>query len=300
MVDPNSKLANYTITNDGADFTINLRAATWTTVAKSKYCGQDDTSPLTTGSGINFVGADGVTATYSRAGGQTVAGSPYHITATLSSTVSGALNNYTITNNGADFTINPINSIDASASSNTYSTTTPVILSATISPAVPGVPVTFTLDPGTGVTTSYTISTDANGVATTPVSGLSVNLYKVIAVAGSACATSNAAYFSVYDPNAGFVTGGGWIMSPVDESAQYMQVGGKANFGFNSQYKKGNNRVDGNTEFQFQAGNLNFKSSATKPAHWLLLVEERRFIKEPVLSTEQQAIVLWFPQLMAK
>jgi len=36
---------------------------------------------------------------------------------------------------------------------------------------------------------------------------------------------------------------------------------GKANFGFNAQYKKGSNTPDGNTEFQFQAGNLNFKST---------------------------------------
>jgi hypothetical protein len=40
-----------------------------------------------------------------------------------------------------------------------------------------------------------------------------------------------------------------------------MSVAGKANFGFNAQYKKGNNTPDGNTEFQFQAGNLNFKST---------------------------------------
>ncbi len=46
-----------------------------------------------------------MTATYGRAGGETVAGSPYHITATLSSTVANALNNYIITNAGADFTI---------------------------------------------------------------------------------------------------------------------------------------------------------------------------------------------------
>src|SRR5207253_1700049 len=62
-------------------------------------------NPLTTGSGSNFVAADGVTASYSRAAGETVAGGPYHITATLSSTAANALNNYAITNTGADFTI---------------------------------------------------------------------------------------------------------------------------------------------------------------------------------------------------
>jgi MBG domain-containing protein/Big-like domain-containing protein/galactose oxidase-like protein len=104
-------LANYTITNAGADFTINLRPATWTTTAASKTYGEVDPSPLTTGSGSpvlpgsGFLLADGVTATYTRAGGETVAGGPYHITATLGATVAGALANYTITNAGADFTI---------------------------------------------------------------------------------------------------------------------------------------------------------------------------------------------------
>ena len=98
-------LDNYTITNSGADFTINKRLATWTTQPATKTYGDPDPSPLTTGSG-NFVASDGVTATYSRVAGETVAGNPYHITATLSATVPGALDNYTITNSGADFTIN--------------------------------------------------------------------------------------------------------------------------------------------------------------------------------------------------
>ena len=261
LVDPNNKLANYTITNTGADFTINLRAATWTTNASSKYCGQTDPSPLTTGSPSNFVAADGVTATYSRIAGETAAGSPYHITATLNSIVAGALNNYNITNNGNDFTVNAITSIDASGSSNAWPVGNTVTLTATITPAVSGVMVTFTVTPGG---TYYGTTNIINGVATatTLVSGLGVGLYKVNAMAGSGCATSTDAYFSVYDPNAGFVTGGGWIMSPQNTSLQFMQDSGKANFGFNSQYKKGSNVPTGNTQFQFQAGNLNFNSSS--------------------------------------
>jgi hypothetical protein len=99
-------LSNYTITNTGADFTINKRPATWTTDANSKTYGDLDPSPLTTGSGSNFV--DAVTASYSRVAGETVGGNPYHITATLSAGA-GVLSNYTITNAGADFTINKRN-----------------------------------------------------------------------------------------------------------------------------------------------------------------------------------------------
>src|SRR5205807_7225271 len=76
-------LANYIITNVGASFTINARPATWTTSPNSKTYGDSDPDPLTTGSG-DFLAADNVTASYSRATGESVAGSPYHITATLS------------------------------------------------------------------------------------------------------------------------------------------------------------------------------------------------------------------------
>ncbi|RNI37236.1 hypothetical protein EFY79_07480, partial [Hanamia caeni] len=155
-----------------------------------------------------------------------------------------------------------ISGIDASASSNPVPLGSAAILSATISPAVSGVTVNFNVDPGTGVITTYTADTDNSGVATTaPVSGLTVNLYKVIATAASGCATSDAAYLPVYDPNSSFITGGGWITSPAGALVAQPSLSGKANFGFVAKYQKGKNLVDGNTEFQFQDGNFNFKSN---------------------------------------
>ncbi len=62
--------------------------------------------PLTTGSGSNFVAADNVTATYTRVAGENASPPTYHITATLSATPLSALDNYIITNDGAEFTIN--------------------------------------------------------------------------------------------------------------------------------------------------------------------------------------------------
>src|SRR5205807_2440614 len=100
---PAAVLSNYAIINTGASFTINARAATWTTNANSKIYGEVDPNPLTTGSGSNFVATDNVTATYSRAAGVTVLGGPYHITATLAP--ASVLSNYSITNAGANFTI---------------------------------------------------------------------------------------------------------------------------------------------------------------------------------------------------
>ncbi len=100
---PAAALANYTVTNAGASFTITPRPATWTTTAAGKTYGDLDPSPLTTGSGSGFLAADNVTATYSRIAGETVLGGPYHITATLSP--AAVLTNYTVTNSGASFTI---------------------------------------------------------------------------------------------------------------------------------------------------------------------------------------------------
>src|SRR5207302_308791 len=89
--------------NTGASFTIDKRKATWTTNDNSKTYGDPDPSPLTTGSGSGFVGADGVTATYGRAAGENASPPTYHISATLAP--AGVLSNYNITNTGASFTI---------------------------------------------------------------------------------------------------------------------------------------------------------------------------------------------------
>ena len=63
-----------------------------------------DADPAFTGTLTNFVAADGVTATYSRTAGETVGGSSYTISATLSP--AGVLGNYAITYNTAGFTLN--------------------------------------------------------------------------------------------------------------------------------------------------------------------------------------------------
>jgi hypothetical protein len=153
-----------------------------------------------------------------------------------------------------------ISSVDASASSTPVPLGSDATLTATVSPAVAGVTVEFYLD-GVSVGTAIT---DGDGIATLgPISGLVVHVYKVEAQVGT-CASS-VAYLPVFDPSASFVTGGGWITSPEGALAADPNVTGRANFGFVSRYKRGKNgftsEVDGNTEFQFNAGNLNFEST---------------------------------------
>uniref|UniRef100_UPI0030D6CF7B T9SS type A sorting domain-containing protein n=1 Tax=Algoriphagus aquimarinus TaxID=237018 RepID=UPI0030D6CF7B len=66
----------------------------------------------------------------------------------------------------------------------------------------------------------------------------------------------------IFDPDGGFVTGGGTIWSHKGAYLRDLNVEGRANFGFVAKYKKGSNKVDGNTEFQFKNGGLNFNSSS--------------------------------------
>src|SRR5207244_3235125 len=156
---PAAALSNYNVTNAGASFTIDARPATWTTNASSKTYGDNDPNPLTTGSGSGFLAADNVTATYSRAAGETVAGSPYHITATISP--AGVLSNYNITNNGAEFTIDKkAASMTPNAASKTYGDTDPT-LTGTLSGflAADGVTASYSRTAGETVAGSpYTIS----------------------------------------------------------------------------------------------------------------------------------------------
>lgn len=66
---------------------------------------------------------------------------------------------------------------------------------------------------------------------------------------------------AIYDPTAGFVTGSGWIDSPAGAFAADPSLAGRARFGFIARYKKGTTTPEGRTQFQFQTGDLNFRSS---------------------------------------
>ena len=125
-----------------------------------------------------------------------------------------------------------------------------------------------------GATSSGTVS----GTSTTnsPFSGthafLNPGVYTInvkVTDSGGGLAGTASVWIVVYDPNGGFVTGGGWIN--VDRRLLHgatPTLTGRANFGFNSQYKKNANIPTGETEFNFQVGNLNFHST---DYHWLVV-----------------------------
>ena len=76
----------------------------------------------------------------------------------------------------------------------------------------------------------------------------------------------------LYDPSAGFVTGGGWISSPAGAYPESPSLTGKASFGFVSKYQKGATTPSGSTEFQFHAGSFEFKSTTYS---WLVIAGAR-------------------------
>jgi hypothetical protein len=71
--------------------------------------------------------------------------------------------------------------------------------------------------------------------------------------------------FAVYDPTAGFVTGGGWIRYDAASCAICEGQPGQGDFGFVSKYiyqkDKTTPVLTGNTRFEFHAGSLMFTSS---------------------------------------
>jgi hypothetical protein len=92
-----------------------------------------------------------------------------------------------------------------------------------------------------------------------------VGVYTVSISVADSCGESAGTvykYAVVYDPTAGFVTGGGWIVSPVGAYTPNPALTGKAHFGFVAAYAKGNSTVPtGQTEFQYNVANFSFSSN---------------------------------------
>lgn len=91
-----------------------------------------------------------------------------------------------------------------------------------------------------------------------------------------ASTTSAPSIFVVYDPSAGFVTGGGWINSAAGADRLNPEAAGRANFGFVSKYKKGATAPSGQTTFNFKAGDLEFESDSYE---WLVVAGARAQFK---------------------
>lgn len=136
----------------------------------------------------------------------------------------------------------------------------------------------FTVDGGSPVAmfatdsafdTPYEDVTASTSFVTAGVHTICVHGYDVIVADAS---NEVCALLAVYDPSAGFVTGGGWIDSPAGAYVPDPTLFGKATFGFVSKYKRGQSVPDGNTQFQFHAADMKFKSTAYD---WLVIAGKR-------------------------
>jgi hypothetical protein len=247
---------NYNSDGGTRAIVLSKRLITITADAKSKYCGQTEPYLSYQISSGTLAPGDNFTGSLTR-----VAGTGAGTYAIQQGTVALSTN-YTLSYVGANLTINGI-AIDASASGNPVPTGSPATLYATVTPAVAGITVIFKLDgvqKGTGVTQIV----DGKAIATLSVTGLVVNVYQVEATTGAGCGSSTA-YLPVYDPNSGFVTGGGWINSPAGAYVPDPTATGKANMGFVAKYAKGT-AMAGETEFNFQTGNMKFNSTSYEAA----------------------------------
>ncbi len=122
-------------------------------------------------------------------------------------------------------------------------------------------------DFGDGTTLAGTVSeTNGSGSVSDGYTYTAAGIYTVQLTVtdkdGASDSTVHDQYVVVYDPGSGFVTGGGWIDSPLGAYVNNPELTGRANFGFVSKYLKGASTPTGQTEFQFKAGDLNFHSES--------------------------------------
>lgn len=127
-------------------------------------------------------------------------------------------------------------------------------------------------DPGRGNGTAMTLS--GGQLTTTIGTGLDAGVYalgvRAVDAAGNWSSVSST-YLVVYDPEGGFVTGGGQIDSPAG-ALRDSGATGKATFGFVSKYRPGATVPTGNTEFSFTAGGFSFKSTSYD---WLVVAGQK-------------------------
>lgn len=124
-----------------------------------------------------------------------------------------------------------------------------------------GAAVPFSFTPGTPVSLSATFGPKTVGVYTICVTATDAN---------GNTSTSVCTALAVFDPTGGFVTGGGRVNSPAgaDKSPGNNTLSGPAQFAFVSKYLKGKTTPDGNMQFRFDAGDLQFRSTDME---WLVV-----------------------------
>lgn len=113
-----------------------------------------------------------------------------------------------------------------------------------------------TVNESTGaISTTFTFATDGIYFVT-----LTVNDSCGAAPGSANTVGALTAFVVIFDPSAGFVTGGGWFTSPAGDYPANPSLTGKATFGLDIKYHS--TTPTGQTEFQFQAANIDLHSTS--------------------------------------
>jgi hypothetical protein len=256
-------LANYNITYNTAAFSITPRRVTVSADAKSKVAGEPD-PPLTyqiTNGSLAF--GDAFSGALTRDPGEEVG-----VYAIRQGTL--ALDgNYMLAYVGADFTIiaASLNTAPVADPGGPYlgAINTAIAFDGSASSDAESDPLTYAWTFGDGSTGTGAMPTHAYAATGIFDVCLTVN-------DGALDSEPSCTLAVVYDPSAGFVTGGGWILSPEGAYKLDESLSGKATFGFVSKYKKGASVPEGNTEFQFYVAGFTFHSTAYD---WLVVSKDK-------------------------
>lgn len=161
----------------------------------------------------------------------------------------------------------------------------PVITSLELpsAPAVAGTPVMVTWrfddpgadswsceiswDSGEAFTPAEYVSSKTCRATGTPPAGLHTVTVRVTDDAGSTEKTATASIV-VYDPEGGFVTGGGWMDSPAGALASAPASSGKVTFAFSVKYLKGRLEPQGNLEIQLPEPGMTLRATSFR---WLVV-----------------------------
>ena len=120
-------------------------------------------------------------------------------------------------------------------------------------------------DWGNGFTTTYTLGPLEPKTLSATYAYLAAGVFTITLTVtddDTGTASKQSGFVVVYDPSAGFVTGGGWIDSPAGAYTADPTLSGKATFGFVSKYHNGTSVPDGNTRFLLHAAGFDFKSTS--------------------------------------
>jgi hypothetical protein len=269
--DYNLLLVNGTLTVTPAPLTVTANSAT-------KVYGQPN--PTFTGNISGIQNNENITATYSSSATDTSLAGTYPIVPTLMDP-DGKLGNYTVILINSTLTITPATlavTITSPPSGFVQSVDTNILFTGVFTPSGASSSYlawwTFSSDGMTdivvpGVVSNQTVSAQVQ-FATAGVYNFSLTVTNEFGPSAVATNVNNdlPAYVVIYDPDGGFVTGGGWLNSPAGAYVLDPGLVGKATFGFVSKYQHGASIPTGQTQFSFQVADLNFHSTSYD---WLVI-----------------------------